>query len=1094
MLFKRGLLMKTMKNVIAACIAIASVSMGHATPLIRYPTANKSEIAFVADNELWTVSLHGGEVHRLTKDVGVVSTPLFSPDGRWIAYTCRRGGLHDIFVISAEGGQPKRLTYEASPFSDGDMVVAWTPDSQRVVFLSHRATPVYGLVRAFSVSLFGGMPEQLPLDRAGRMSFSPGGHEVAYNRIFRNLELRKRYIGGEQQDIYTYNFDTHTLKRLTDWKGTDTSPMWFGQKIYFVSDRDGSFRQNIWCLNLNTGAIHQVTHFADYDVDWPSLSVETITFQQGGRLWAIDLPTEVLREVKVAMPDEEKRLTAYSVAAGTFARVTDVTGHTDYALSPHGDSVLLSVRGDLFRLSNASASQDLTNTPGADEDHPSWSPDGRLIAYESDSTGSQQLAVRPAWGGAERSLTHFATGYFYTPVWSPLSDGFLVADANHALWWVHLDGGLPQKIGFDPQAEIRDASFSPDGRWVAYSTQSSSQLRAIHLYELATGHDTVVSSPMESDRSPVFTPDGQYLVFISKRNEQPFVSDRDDEILISTINSDGLYAVSLNQEGPPMTHSADGSFPKSEPVTKICLDGFMARAVALPVIPATIDSLQVGPSSLFYQTKPIQLIGGDIAGGKSLLHALDLHTLADRTVVEDLDSFSLSGDGTSVAFRRQGRWYTAKTSAGDSRTETRLSLDSLTVTVDPVSEWKEMFENAWRLDRDVFFSEVMNGSDWQAVHDEYVKLLPFLRSQDDFSYVLRQMQGEIASSHTFISSPSNLDTASPRYTGLLGADYAIDSASGRYRFAKIYVGDSTRPTMRGPLGTPGLGVQQGDYLLAVDGKELLAPTDPDELLSGVTTEVILTIAPSPSGPFREIKVKPLTDDTSLRRHDWIQRNREEVERLSGGRLGYIYMTDFVAEGEADFVRQFYPQRKKDGLIFDVRWNLGGFTSQSVLDVLRREPAGVFVNREDALSDLPMATGATSMVTITNYASSSDADQFPYFFRQFHLGQIVGERTWGGVQGINKGWKLMDGTSFTIPKDSLASVDGTWIIENAGVDPDIAIEPPPDEALTHKDSELELAVRTALEQLKTKPPGIRKTPAPLPAYPPQGNVPGASFKH
>ena len=585
------------KTLIAAGLAFGLTVLAHAAPLMRYPTASQTETAFVAYDELWKVPLRGGLANRLTHDACVVTTPLFSPDGHWIAYTCRHGGLRDVFVMPAGGGEPVRLTYETSRFADGAMVVAWTPDSQRVIFLSHRAAPVTKLVRAFSVPVGGGPPEQLPLDRAGRMSFAPGGHAIAYNRIFRNLELRKRYIGGQEQDIYTYDLDTHALKRLTEWKGTDTAPMWFRRKIYFVSDRGKNFRQNIWSYDLDTRTFRQLTEFANYDVDWPSLSASTITFQQGGHLFAIDLPSETLREVKVEIKDEGKRSRAHSVAVGNFARVTDVMNGIDYALSPHGDSILLSARGDLFRLSDSSKAQDLTNTPGADEDHPSWSPDGRLIAYETDASGSQQLAVRPAAGGPEIILTHFPSGYFYTPLWSPLGDSFLVADANHGLWWIHLNGSSPQKIAFDPHAEIRDAAISPDGRWTAYSTQRSTQLRAIHLHDLATAQDTIVSSPMESDRAPAFTPDGRYLVFVSQRNEQPFVSDRDDENLISTINSDGLYAVALDPTEPALTSPEVQASPLSEPRVHIDLGGFMKRAVPLPIVPATIGSLQARPSA-----------------------------------------------------------------------------------------------------------------------------------------------------------------------------------------------------------------------------------------------------------------------------------------------------------------------------------------------------------------------------------------------------------------------------------------------------------------------------------------------------------------
>jgi tricorn protease len=1100
---------------------IACGLSAHAAPFMRYPTASKSGIAFVAYDDLWITSLQGGKAHRLTHDPGAITTPLFSPDGHWIAFTSRRGGLRDVYVIPSAGGVPTRLTYEASSFADGAMVVAWTPDSRRVIFLSHRATPVVKLVRAFSVPLEGGLAEQLPLDLAGMMSFSPDGRTIAYNRIFRNLELRKRYIGGQAQDIYTYDFNTQALERVTDWKGTDTAPMWFGRKIYFLSDRGSNFRENIWSYDLDSKAFRQITDFRDYDVDWPSLGGSTITFQQGGRLFAIDLPYDRLHEVKVEIEDDGDRTRVRTMNAGLSARATDVMGQVDYALSPDGGSLLLSAWGDIFRLSSASVSpksmppgsktsgtmtsgagaQDLTNTPGADEDHPSWSPDGRLVAYETDGDGEQQLAIRPVQGGREHILTHFDTGYFYTPVWSPLGNSLVVPDANHALWWIHLDASAPQRIASDPFAEIRDAAFSPDGRWLAYSTERPTQLRAIHLYELATGRDSIVSSPMESDRSPVFSADGRLLLFLSRRNEQPFVSDRDDESLISTVNSDGIYAVSLDRTAPSALHAPTSLATTSNAVGNarplhIDLDNFMARAVALPVTPAVIDSLATRGSEVMYQTRPVQLLDGDLAGTRAMLHALSLVTMKDRVLVEGLDTFSLSADGTRVAYRREEAWHIATTAAGTQQEGEAVDLRNLMATVDPPREWAEMFENAWRLDRDVFFSKVMNGTDWKAVHDAYAKLLPRLGSEDDFLYILGQMQGEIASSHTFMAPPmtpgAGNDPRQPEHTGLLAADYQLDSASGRYRFARIHPGDQTRPEMRGPLGEPGLNLREGDYLLAINGRELRAPAQPDGLLAGLTSEVTLTVAASPSGPGRDIRVAPLTDETHVRRHDWIEQNREVVDRLSQGRLGYIFVTDFSAEGSKDFVRQFYPQRDKAGLIFDVRWNRGGFTSQAVLDVLRRPLAGVFVNREGAVTPLPGATAPRILVTLTNYASASDGDQFPYFFHQFKLGKIVGEKTWGGVQGINGPWNLMDGSSITIPKDSLASLDAHWIIENEGVTPDVPIEPAPGEAVTHDDSELSAAVRTALEQLGEKPPPALQAPAPIPAYPADGNVPGASF--
>ena len=1055
-------------------ILISVPAAAQPPPLMRFPNTSATAIAFVAHGALWTAPLAGGPARRLVGDADGILAPRFSPDGRWIAFTARHRGACDVFVVAAGGGAPRRLTFDAPTTLSENLVVAWTPDAREIVFLSKRASPVYRIDQAFAVPVEGGLAQLLPLNRSGLLSYGPGGRVIAFNRVLRNFELRKRYLGGQAQKIFTYDFDSRTLTRITDWKGTDTAPMWFGRHIYFLSDRGAGFRANIWVYDLDSHAVRQVTRFADTDVDWPSLGGRTISFQQGGRLWAIDLPSETLRQVAVAAPDDGARTTARTMAVGPWTRARDATGGIDYALSPDGRSLLLSARGDIFRVRADGAADDLTATPGIDEDHPSWSADGRTIAYETEAGGGQQLAVRPAAGGPQRLLTHFATGYRYDGVWSPSGDALAVADANHALWLVPTDGSGPHRVARDPCAEIRDAAFSPDGRWLAYSTMRPNRNRAIHLRELASGRDVVASTPMDSDRDPAFSADGRRLLFVSQRNELPFVSDRDDESIIATLNSDGLYEASL--------YGADGALDPG---------GLMSRAVALPVTPAVIDRLEVRGARLFYETLPPQLVMGDLPGAASALHVLDLDAHTDRVLASGLSDHSLSADGDRVAFRSGGAWHLASTRPGDAAAST-LDLSGLRARVDPRQEWAEMFEAAWRLDRDVFFSAAMNGDDWQAVHDAYARLLPRLGSEDDFDYLLGQLQGELASSHTFIEAADGLDVRSPAATPQLGADYALDPASGHYRFAHIYIGDNTRPEFRSPLTQPGLDLRDGDTLLAVDGRPVTPPADPDSVMAGLQGPLTLTVARGAHGPVRTVQVDPVGSDRPLRRQEMIERNRLRVGRLSGGRLGYVFLSDFDQLGSQEFVRQFYPQLDKAGLVIDVRWNRGGFTSQAVLDVLRRLKAGIFVNREGAVTPLPAATAPPVLVTLLNYGSASDGDQFPFFFRRFGLGPLVGTRSWGGVQGINAPWQLMDGTALTIPKDSLADLDRHWVIENAGVAPDIEVDDRPDQVLTGADPQLEAAVRVALDRLAHTTTAPLRAPPPLPAYPAAGNVPGASF--
>ncbi len=551
------------------------------------------------------------------------------------------------------------------------------------------------------------------------------------------------------------------------------------------------------------------------------------------------------------------------------------------------------------------------------------------------------------------------------------------------------------------------------------------------------------------------------------------MSDRDDATL-ATLSSDGLDALTL----------VPGA-----------LDGSMMRAVVLPSVPGTILSVAMHGTTIFYETAPPVLLDGQPLAGRTALHALDLRDMSDRVVVTGMDDGTLSGDGTRILYRSDGAWHLASTEPG-AAADTTLDLAGLRATVDPRREWAEMFDHAWRLDRDVFFSAAMNGDDWRAVHDHYARLLPFVGSRDDFLYLLDEMTGELASSHARVEPGSgdgdgNKD-GTPDTPEHLGADLAVDPANGRYSFATILQGDGIRPETRSPLGDPALGVRAGDLLLAVDGHALRAPTDPDSLLLNSGNAMTLTVAGPAGGPARDVVVHPVRDEMALRHHDWIEHARARVAALSKGRLGYVYLSDFDAAGAADFVRQFYPQANKAGLVIDIRWNRGGFLSQAVLDVLRRAKLGLFVNREGGLAPLPAVTPPKVLVCIINEGTASDGDQFAFYFQRLALGPVVGTRTWGGVQGINGPWAMMDGTAVTIPKDSLADLDRRWIIENFGVAPDVVVDDRPDEDATGIDDQLDRAVAMALASLRQSPPRPLEAPSPLPAYPAAGDVPGASF--
>ena len=954
-----------------------------------------------------------------------------------------------------------------------NLVVAWTPDSQHIVFLSDRRSVSRKQIQAYTVPVDGGGAALLPLDQSGTLAYAPDGASIVYTRTFTNLASRKRYVGGQAEDLFLYDVKTRSLNQLTDWKGTDTAPMWAGRQLYFLSDRGPGFRMNVWRYDLDRKSATQITHFTDFDVDWPALNAGRITFQQGGRLWAISLPDERLQEIEVNVPDDGTHTAPRDVAVARQARATDLTGAVDYDLA--GPGVLFSAHGDIFRVALADGqARNLSATPARYEQHPAASPDGGLVAYITEDDKAQQVAVRPTAGGPERRLTRFATGVLYKPVFSPDGRWLVVASAGQELWLVPLSGGTPRRAASSPKNEIRDAAFSPDARWLAYSVVRPTGLSALHLYEIASGQDIVLSAAHESDRLPAFSTDGRTLYFVSRRHERPLTSDRGDEAALSTIASDGLYAMPL-----------DGLNEKASP---------MERAYGLPVTGGRIVSLGVRGGEVFYETRPAELLGGEDPTALARLRALDPRSGRERIVLEDLDNHVLAQDGRSVLFRRGGQWLVQDAYPGAAAKAHVLNLGSVMLRVDPRAQWREMFEHAWRLDRDLFFSRAMNGSDWAKVHDAYARLVPLVGSRQDMLYLLRQLQGELATSHAFISGVDADDDAAPHNTPMLGADLALDANSGRYYVAKVYPGDPTRPRFRSPLNAPerGLRVAAGTYVLAVDGVDLRAPTDPDSLLVGKQGEITLDVADTPHAMSRKLKIQPVTDDLDLRSHAWIEANRARVDALSSGRVGYLFLSDFAARGSEDLMRQLQGQLDKEGLVIDVRWNAGGFTSQAVLGMLRRVHAGLFVNRQGAIEPLPLFVAPRAMAVITNEHSASDGDQFPYFFRMYGLGTVVGQRTWGGVQGIKGPWPLMDDTRITIPKDSLASTNGHWLIENAGVEPDIAVAPQADDLLTGRDSALKTAVDTVLRKMSDEPAPALRAPAALPAYPAAGDVPPASF--
>ncbi len=1109
--------------------------------LPRFPQPYGDRIVFVANGNLWSVPKTGGTALRLTSAPGQDMLPRVSPDGRWIAYTEASKAGTDVWVISAAGGAARRLTFHP-PTEAGtggrhgpdNMVVTWTPDSKSVVFLTRRDQWNTWIQDMYKVSVDGGAATRMPIDSAvGLATYAPDGHTIAYNRIFTNFRTWKRYNGGQAQQIFTYDFDTHKSEQVTHWSGTNTSPMWIGTKIYYLSDQDSHRRANLWVYDRATGNTREVTHFTDYDVDFPAYGSDAIAFQQGGKLWRLDLPSEQLQEIPVSVPDDNSRLRARVAEVQDAIRESDPAQEIDFALAPNGRRTLFSARGDIFSVPTENgATRNLTATPGIDEDHPAWSPDGKWVAYTTDVGGNPQVAIRPAEGGPEKVLTSFADGYLYGPVFSADGKTLAFTDSAHRLWTVRTDGGAARLVAQDKLGEIHDQAFSPDGRWLAFSMSAVGRRRDLYLQELATGHVTRLGEGNEIDANPAWSPDGKYLYFTSSRHENPVASDIDFDF--SFLKTGGIYAIALARDTAspvaPKSDEADSAPDKDDakmdedvvrkkaakavkdtagkgsaadekqppdrtaaiaPI-RIDLDGLMARAVALPVDAANIAQLAVHGSRVFYLTQPLGLIDGQLKGEKPALHFYDLNKRKASVIAEDVDAFSLSLDGERVLVRHDKEYTVLDTKADalkDEETKKTLNLGHMRALVDPAQEWSEMFDNAWRLERDLFFSTAMNGVDWKGVHASYRKLLPLAGSREDLNYLIGQMLGEMANSHTYVGGGDDGETAPATHAGLLGIDWTLDAPSGRYRLARIYAGDNTRDDYRSPIAQPGLNVRAGDYVLAINGAELRAPTDPDALLqlTDTDTTVDLAVAASPDGSRRHVAVKPVGKELSLRESAWIEHNRALVDKLSGGRVGYVYMSDMEQLGIQQFVRQFYAQLGKQAMILDDRWNGGGFIAPFALERLRRVLVSLGTNREGGIQTEPESVLHGPMVTLMNHWSSSDGDIFPYLFKQYGLGPIVGTRSWGGVRGIRGYWPMMDGGYVTIPEDAVYTLDGKWAVENHGVDPDVEVEDLPADLLAGHDAQLETAVSMMVKALEGKPTSLPAPPPQLPAYPAKGIV-------
>jgi len=1089
---------------------------------MRFPDIYKDKIVFSSAGDLWLVASSGGEARRITTDPGLELFPKFSPDGKWIAFTGQYDGNFNVYVMPADGGEPKQLTFEPDPaavperMGPNNQVITWLPDSQHILFLSRRDTFNDWFGRLFKVSIDGGLPERLPIDKGGLTSFSPDGTKIAYNRIFRNFRTWKRYTGGMAQDIAIYDFKNNTYERITDYPGTDTYPMWHGDTIYFGSDRGPEHRINIYSYSLKTKQTKQLTDFKDYDVDWPSLGPDAIVFSNGGYLYTFDLKSQKAKKLTVYLPGDR------DLARPHWANVARYV--TDFNISPEGNRAVLTARGDIFTVPAKEGSiRNLTQTPGIREKYAAWSPDGKWIAYLSDRSGEDEIYITPQDGmGKETRITTDGKMFRMPPLWSPDSKKLLFADKDLRLSYVDIEQKTPVQIDQGKYFDITEYVWAPDSKWVAYAKQEENTNSAINLYSLADKKITPVTTSFTSSSSPAFDPGGKYLFFLSQRDYNEVLGVYDFEF--SNPKATRVYLVTLRADLPsPFAPQSDEAGKKPEESTgkdqakpgekekkeaedvaknfRIDLAGIENRVVAVPMPPANILRLQAGKNGVYYSTAPIRGLSGPLPGEHPAIHVYDMKERKDNVLLTGASSFELSFDGSKLLYAGarggdaddgedagpRSRTYgiiDAKPSASPHKVgDGALNLSSLDMRIDPRAEWKQMFNEAWRQERDFFFTASMNGVDWARERDRYAPLLPYVADRYDLTYLLGEMVGELSNSHTYVGG-GDYPNLHPVNLGLLAVDYELDAASSLYRFKKIYAGENWNPRLRSPLTEPGVVVKEGDYLIAVNGRDLKAPQAPSELFVNTAGQnVTLTVNSQPTAAgARNVVVKPISSEYELRQLDMVNTNRRKVDQATGGRVGYIYIPDMGGNGLNEFVKQFFPQIRKEGLIIDVRYNGGGFVDQLIFERLRRILAGMDSARNFASGTIPDVVFNGSMVCVTNAYAASDGDIFSYFFKKYHLGPLIGMRTWGGVRGIRGYVPLLDGGYLTRPEFSVYGLDSKWVIENYGVAPDIEVDNMPDLVMKGQDPQLEKGIEVVMKAIKEHPKHLPPRPPDLPAYP------------
>jgi len=1073
------------------------------TRLLRYPDIEGDTVVFSYAGDLWKVPDDGGTARRLTAHPGLELFPKISPDGEWVAFTGQYDGDEQVYVMPINGGSPKQLTYYPArgPLADrwgyDNQVHGWTGDSERVVFRSTREFwgPKDG--RLYTVSIDGGLPVALPMPISGAGDLSADGQQIVYSPLFRDFRAWKRYEGGWAQDLYLFYVSTRETLQITDHARTERDPMWVGDSIFFASDRDD--RLNLYRFDPATRQTTQVTDNTTWDVRWPSSDGESrIVYELNGELWVYDANSDRSTALAIDVPDDGLHNRPRHVAVADYLE--------EYSLSPKGERALFVARGDVFTAPiEQGPTRNLTNSSDAHERRAAWSPDGSRIVYISDRRGEEELYLINQDGSGEPvQLTSNGEGMRYDCVWSPDSRKIAFSDKEGRLFVIDVESREMVEVANEPREQMETYSWSPDSRWLAYSMTATERTRSIHIWSVEDRQDRTITSSMFDCFEPVWDTEGKYLFYLSDRTYAPqisglewdFAGDRMTGIFALALRKDvpDLFPAKSDEvtpeaeeeeeepEGTPEEGEGDDAEEEEtadeETLVEIDFDGLAGRVMRVPVEADNYEGLSAKEGYLLYLRGPASYYGRP-ADFRPELRIFSLEDREAETLVADVSGYDLSDDGEKVLVRSEGGFalYDAAFGAGDSKKD--VSTSGLEADIDPKTEYSTIFNEVWRRYRDFFYVENMHGYDWPALRDQYEPWLDYVAHRADLNYVIAEMISELSVGHAYIAGGNWERPPRPR-VALPGAEFELDEETGRYRIGKILAGQNEEENYRSPLTEVGVDASEGDYVLAIDGEELRAEDNPYRLLRyKADRPVALTVNSTPSfDGSRVIRYDPITDESDLRYLTWITNNRRRVDEATGGRVGYMHLPDMSNAGIREFIKHFYPQIRKEGMVIDVRGNGGGNVSQMILNRLVRPLLGTrFERTGDFALTYPQTVYYGHLVCLISENSASDGDIFPARFREAGLGPLIGKRSWGGVVGYTGRGPLLDGGTVNVPEFGTNDVNGDWVIEGHGVDPDIEVEFPPEAALEGRDPQLERGIEELMRQIEEDPRGLPERPAP-----------------